>query len=175
MNLFDLVSLAVIAGFSLWGTIKGFIIEISEIGGLIISFILAMYIPLGIDFGIMKYVISFLVYFFAISIFFTILSKIIHKTPLAFLDRILGAAIGAIKGLIVIIVIFLIVSLTPAKEPTSHLSNSLFYKTAIVVRIPLKHFLKKRIKGLDQYKENFPIPYEPEKRERELEETGNKI
>lgn len=175
MNLFDLVSLVVIAGFSLWGTIKGFIIEISEIGGLILSFILAMYLPLGIEFGIMKYVVSFLVYFFAISICFTILSKIIHKTPLAFLDRILGAAIGAIKGLIIIIVIFLIISLTPIKEPNSNLSNSLFYKAAIIVRIPLKNFLKKRIKGLDQYKEKIPIPDKQEKRKRELEETSNKI
>ena len=60
MNLFDLISLIVIFGFSLWGTIKGFIIEISEIGGLIISFILAMYLPLNLNIGGMKYVVSFL-------------------------------------------------------------------------------------------------------------------
>jgi uncharacterized membrane protein required for colicin V production len=163
MNLFDLVSLVVIGGFFLWGTIKGFIIEISEIGGLIVSFILAMYLPLGIGTGIMKYIVSFLVYFFAISIFFSILSKIIHKTPLVFLDRILGGGIGAIKGLIVVIIIFLIVSLSPIKNPASNLSNSFFYKAALITKIPIKDFLNRRIKGLDQYKERIPLPGEQEK------------
>ena len=105
MNLFDLVSSIFIVGFCLWGTIKGFIIEISEIGGLIVSFILAIYLPLGLEIGGAKYVVSFLVYFFTISICFSILSKIIHKTPLAFLDRILGAAVGAVKGIIVVIIL----------------------------------------------------------------------
>jgi len=165
MNLFDLVSLVVIAGFFLWGTIKGFIIEISEIGGLIVSFILAMYLPLGIGMGVMKYVVSFLVYFFTISIFFSILSKIIHKTPLAFLDRILGGGIGAIKGLIVVIIIFIIVSLSPIKNPTSNLSNSLFYKAALITKVPLKNFLNGRIKSLDQYKKKLPLPNKQEKNE----------
>jgi uncharacterized membrane protein required for colicin V production len=163
MNLFDLVSLIVIAGFFMWGTIKGFIIEVSEIGGLIVSFVLTMYLPLSIGSGVIKYIASFLVYFFAISIFFSILSKIIHKTPLAFLDRILGGGIGAIKGIIIIIVIFLIVSLSPIKNPASNLSNSLFYKTALIVKIPIKDFLNRRIKGLDQYKERIPLPKEQEK------------
>ncbi len=175
MNLFDLVSLVVIGGFFLWGTIKGFIIEISEIGGLIISFILAMYLPLGIEFGIMKYVVSFLIYFFAISICFSILSKIIHKTPLAFLDRILGAGIGSIKGIIVVIIIFLIVSLSPVEKPNSNLSNSLFYKAALIVKAPLKNFLNRRIKGLDQYKEELPLPKRQEKSEQSLENERSKI
>jgi membrane protein required for colicin V production len=175
MNLFDLVSLVVITGFFLWGTIKGFIIEISEIGGLIASFILAMYLPLGLDMGVMKYVISFLVYFFTISICFSILSKIIHKTPLAFLDRILGGGIGAIKGLIIVIIIFLIVSLSPIEKPISNLSNSLFYKAALIVKSPLKNFLNNRIKGLDQYKKGFPLPKKQEKNEKSQENDRNNI
>jgi membrane protein required for colicin V production len=175
MNLLDLVSFIVIVGFFLWGTMKGFIIEISEIGGLIIAFILAMYLPLGIKIGAMKYVVSFLAYFFTISIGFSILSKIIHKTPLVFLDRILGAAVGAFKGLIIVLIIFLIVSLTPIEKTNSNLSNSFFYNVALIVRSPLKNFLKRRIKELDQNKENFPILQKRETFKREFMDTNNKI
>lgn len=153
MNLFDLISLILILGFCLWGTIKGFIIEISEIGGLIISFILAMYLPLNLDIGGMKYVVSFLAYFFAISIFFSILSKIIHKTPLVFIDRILGAAIGAIKGLIIVIIISLIISAIPFQATKSNLNTSLFYNLARIARPPLRNFLRNRMKELTEHKE----------------------
>ena len=158
MNLFDLISLIVIFGFSLWGTIKGFIIEISEIGGLIVSFILAMYLPLDLDIGGMKYVVSFLAYFFAISIFFSILSKVIHKTPLVFIDRLLGAVIGAIKGLIIVIILSLIMSFIPFKEPKHNLSTSIFYNLARIARPPLRIFLKNRMKELTQDNEKTQIP-----------------
>jgi membrane protein required for colicin V production len=165
MNLFDLGSLIVIVGFCLWGTIKGFIIEISEIGGLILSFILALYFPLGLDIGGMKYIVSFLAYFFIISILFSILSKIIHKTPLAFIDRILGAAIGAIKGLIVVIILFLIISLIPFNGTKNNVKGSFFYKTALIVRIPVKDFLKRKTEDLDHYKEKIQFPQIQEKTE----------
>jgi len=148
MHLFDLVALLLIFGFSLWGTIKGFIIEISEIGGLILSFVLAMYVPLGLNIGGMKYVVSFLAYFFAISIFFSILSKLIHKTPLVFIDRLLGAAIGAIKGLIIIIILSLILSFIPFKEIKKDLSTSVFYNIARIARPPLKNFLQNRMRDI---------------------------
>ena len=153
MNLFDLVALLLIFGFALWGTIKGFIIEISEIGGLIISFILAMYFPLSLDIGGMKYVVSFLAYFFAISICFSILSKLIHKTPLVFIDRLLGAATGAIKGLIIIVIISLIISFTPFQEIKNDLSTSVFYNIARIARPPLRHFIKNRMKNLSSLEE----------------------
>ena len=172
MNLFDLISLIVILGFCLWGTIKGFIIEISEIGGLIISFILAMYLPLDLDIGGMKYVVSFLAYFFAISICFTILSKIIHKTPLVFIDRLLGAAIGAIKGLIVVIILSLIMSFIPFKEPKNNLSTSVFYNLARIARPPLRNFLKNRMKGLTQHNEKTQIP---QTNKQKLEENSPSI
>lgn len=157
MNLFDLISFILIVGLSLWGIMKGFIIEISEIGGLIISFILAMYFPLGLNIGGMKYFVSFLVYFFTISIGFSILSKMIHKTPLAIFDRILGALIGAIKGFIIAIILFLIISLVPMKGRKSDLNNSFFYRLALVFRPPIKDFLRKRMKDLNQYKKNLPL------------------
>ncbi len=175
MNLFDLISLILILGFCLWGTIKGFIIEVSEIGGLILSFILAMYLPLNLDIGGMKYVVSFLAYFFAISICFSILSKIIHKTPLVFIDRILGAAIGAIKGLIVVIIISLIISFIPFKEPKNNLSTSLFYNLARIARPPLRNFLRNRMKELTKYEEKTLIPQTQKEEKQKLEEKLHTI
>jgi membrane protein required for colicin V production len=153
MNLFDLVALLLIFGFSLWGTIKGFIIEISEIGGLILAFVFAMYLPLELNIGGMKYVVSFLVYFFVISILFSIISKLIHKTPLAFIDRLLGAGIGAIKGLIIIIVISLILSFIPFQEMKRNLSTSVFYNISRIARPPLRKFLKNRMKDISSLEE----------------------
>jgi membrane protein required for colicin V production len=153
MNLFDLVALLLIFGFSLWGTIKGFIIEISEIGGLILAFVFAMYLPLELNIGGMKYVVSFLVYFFVISILFSIISKLIHKTPLAFIDRLLGAGIGAIKGLIIIIVISLILSFIPFQEMKRNLSTSVFYNISRIARPPLRKFLKNRMKDITSLEE----------------------
>lgn len=154
MNLFDLFSLILIFGFSLWGTIKGFIIEVSEIGGLILAFVLAMYLPLKLNIGGMKYVVSFLAYFFAISITLSIFSKLIHKTPLAFIDRLLGAAVGAIKGLIVIIIVSLILNFVPLTEIKRNLSSSVFYNIARIARPPLKNFLKNRMKDFTSPEEN---------------------
>jgi len=153
MNLFDLVALLLIFGFALWGTIKGFIIEISEIGGLILAFVFAMYLPLELNIGGMKYVVSFLVYFFIISILFSIISKLIHKTPLAFIDRLLGAGIGAIKGLIVIIVISLILSFIPFQEMKRNLNTSVFYNISRIARPPLRKFLKNRMKDITSLEE----------------------
>lgn len=175
MNLFDFISLILILGFCLWGTIKGFIIEISEIGGLIISFILAMYLPLGLNIGGMKYIVSFLLYFFTISVCFSILSKIIHKTPLAFIDRTLGAVVGTVKGLIVVIIIFLIVSLIRIEGPKSKLNNSVFYRIALIARPPLEDFLAKKMKGLNQHKDNMPIPEPQETEEQKVKDKPNII
>ena len=168
MNLFDLCSLLVVVFFCLWGTRKGFIIEISEIGGLIFSFILAFYFPLNLNIGLTKYVVSFLVYFFAISMFFFILSKIIRKTPLAFIDRILGGAIGALKGLIVTIILFLIVSLIPFNGTKNNLQKSFFYKTALIARIPLENFLRRKTDDLKNYKEKITPPQKQETIETQL-------
>jgi uncharacterized membrane protein required for colicin V production len=169
MNLFDFISLVLIFGFCLMGTKKGFIIEVSEIGGLIVSFILAMYLPLSLDIGTMKYVVSFLAYFFAISISLSVLSKIIHKTPLAFFDRTLGAVIGAGKGLIVVILFFLIFSLIPIKEPKSKLSNCVFYRLALIARPPLEDFVTRKMKGFNQYKEKAPMPGPQETEKQKVE------
>jgi membrane protein required for colicin V production len=175
MNLFDLISLVFIFGFCLLGTIKGFIIEISEIGGLIVSFILAMYLPLGLNIGTMKYIVSFLVYFFTISISFSILSKIVRKTPLAFFDRTLGAVVGAVKGLIVVVIIFLIVSFIPIEGPKSKLKNCVFYRLALITRIPLEDFLTEKTKGLNQFKDKIPVPEQEEIEKQKAKDKSNII
>ncbi|MEO0293010.1 MAG: CvpA family protein [candidate division WOR-3 bacterium] len=155
MNLFDLFSLIIIFIFSLWGATKGFIVEISEIGGLIISFFLAFYFPLNLRIGTGKYIISFLLYFFTIIFSFSLLSKIIRKTPLLIFDKILGIFTGALKGGLVVITIFLMLSFIPFKAE-SKLSDSLFYRLSLIVKIPLKNFLKEKIDNFNYKVEPYP-------------------
>ncbi|MCK4421714.1 CvpA family protein [candidate division WOR-3 bacterium] len=144
----DVISLVVIGGFLLWGMKKGFILEISEIAGLILAFVLSIQLPIGLNIGGWKYLVSFLIYFLIISIGFTILSKSINKTPLALIDRILGAAIGAIKGLIVVIIIFLIISIVPGSQSDANLNNSIIYKNTLKIRPVLKGFLQRKVEEL---------------------------
>jgi membrane protein required for colicin V production len=165
MNLFDIISFVIILFFCFWGTKKGFVIEISEIGGLIISFLLAIYFPLELNIGVTKYLVSFLVYFFTIIICFSILSKIIHRTPLAFFDRVLGALIGIVKGGIVVTLLFLLLSFIPLKGQNSNLNDCIFYRFALIVKSPLKDFLQKRFEGLKENKDKTTPPEKPETKE----------
>jgi len=148
MELVDIVSFIIIIGFLLWGMKKGFIREISEIAGLIIAFLLSMYIPIKLNIGLWKYLVSFLIYFLILSIGFTILSRIVNKTPLALIDKMLGALVGMIKGLIIIIILFLIISVMPEPNNYKTLEGSVFYNITLGIKPVLKGFLQRKMTGL---------------------------
>ncbi len=164
MVVIDIISLMVIIGFLVWGLRKGFILEISEIGGLIIAFILSIYAPINLNIGGWKYIVSFIVYFLVISIVFAIISKMINKTPLALFDKSLGAAIGAIKGLIVVIIIFLIVSVMPIVNQHEVLKSSIFYNTALTIKPILRGFLERKMNKLTPDKKLYIPDYKKGRR-----------
>ncbi len=166
MALVDIISLITIIAFLLWGIKRGFILEISEIAGLIFAFVLALYLPLNLNIGGWKYLVSFLVYFFILSIVFSIVSKIVNKTPLALIDKALGAAVGALKGFIVIIIIFLIISVMPKTNQNKALRNSLLYNTTLKIKPALKGFLQRKMNRITP-KDKLPLP-EPRKGKRVL-------
>lgn len=145
MVLVDIISILVISSFLLWGLKKGFILEISEIAGLIIAFILSIYLPIELNIGGWKHLLSFLLYFLLLSIGFTIISKIVNKTPLALIDRALGATVGTIKGFIIVIIFFLIISVMPNANQHETLRNSILYKTTLKIRPVLKGFLQRKM------------------------------
>ncbi|TET99394.1 MAG: CvpA family protein [Candidatus Stahlbacteria bacterium] len=141
----DIISIIIIIGFLFWGLKKGLILEISEIGGLILAFILSVYLPINLNIGGWKYLVSFLVYFLILSIIFTITSKMINKTPLALFDKSLGALVGALKGLIVLIIIFLIISVMPIANQNKTLSKSILYNTTLKIKPVLRSFLERKM------------------------------
>lgn len=141
--------MVIIGGFLLWGTKKGLILEISEIVGLIAAFLLAMFLPFNLQIGGWKYVVSFLIYFLTISIGFSILSKIINKTPLALIDKILGSVIGTLKGIIVVIILFLIISVVPSSSGYRVIRESYFYNAALHVKPILKDFLERKMRKIE--------------------------
>ncbi len=126
--------------FLSYGFKRGFMLEISDIGGIILSFFLSAYFPIHFGSRILSYLLSFVIYFVVLHIIFQIIARVVRHTPLVFIDKILGIVIGAVKGLIFSLSIILIISLFPIKYKP--LTNSISYKIASVFRPIVKRFFK---------------------------------
>lgn len=164
MNLVDIISLLIIIAFLIWGTKKGFILEVSEIAGLIIAFILAMYLPLRLNIGAWRYLVSFLLYFIVISVGFSILSTIVNKTPLVLIDKALGSFIGALKGFIVVLIILLIISVVPGTNNYRTLNRSSFYRTTLRIKPLIKSFLQRKMEQIKPNPDIVPPSYNSEEK-----------
>lgn len=126
--------------FLSYGFKRGFMLEISDIAGIILSFFLAAYFPIHFGSRILSYLLSFVIYFVVLHIIFLIIAKVVRHTPLVFFDKILGIVIGAVKGLIFSLSIVLIISLFPIRYKP--FTNSLSYKIVSVFRPLVKRFFK---------------------------------
>ncbi len=106
--------------FLAYGFKNGLLLEIAGIAGTIVSFFLTFLYPINrfISFKntMLSYILSFVIYFSVIYIIFIVLSKIFRKTPLGFIDRLLGMVFGFVKGAFISLVIILILSFFPIKS-----------------------------------------------------------
>lgn len=126
MNYVDVAIILFSLIFLVYGFKNGLLLEIAGIVGTIAAVFLSFLYPIH-KFIIIKnhalgYLLSFIIYFTIIYIFFIILSKIFRKTPIGFIDRILGMVFGFIKGIFISFVIIFILSFFPIK--TKALNNS---------------------------------------------------
>src|SRR4030042_1556385 len=125
MHIVDITTLAVIALFIIIGSIHGFIEEFFHFAAMFGGFIGAYFAyPLlyeKIAFlkkaahikTIIAFVIAYVVIAFSLIVIGWFLKKLVHMTPLGWIDRLLGGCIGACKSFIVILIFFLSVSLMP--------------------------------------------------------------
>lgn len=106
--------------FLVYGFRNGLLLEIAGIVGAIVSICLSLLYPIHkfitIKNTALSYVLSFVIYYFIIYILFIIISKMFRKTPLGFIDRLLGMVFGFIKGLFIGLIIILILSFFPIKS-----------------------------------------------------------
>ena len=134
--------------FVSYGFRRGFILEISDIAGVIISFFLTAYSPLPIGSRLFSYLLSFVLYFLLIHIIFHIISKILRHTPIVFIDRILGMVFGALKGLFFSLLIVFILTLFPIKYKP--LTDSLSYRYVSIFTPYVISKLPHSFRGIDR-------------------------
>ena len=108
----DIVIIIIVIGLIIHGIATGLIRSVFDIAGIIFGYIFAVsYSATTRIPQILAFLIIFVVVLVSFSIVGRIISKIIHITPLGFIDRILGAALGLMKGLVMCFVFLLVVML----------------------------------------------------------------
>lgn len=108
----DIVIIIIVIGLMIHGIATGLIRSVFDIAGIIFGYIFAVsYSATTRIPQILAFLIIFVVVLVSFSIVGRIISKIIHITPLGFIDRILGAALGLMKGLVMCFIFLLVVML----------------------------------------------------------------
>lgn len=118
MNLLDIMAIAII-GISIWGAIaRGLIVELFSLASVILGFVLAcLYYDvldvffLGMTSPSRAGFVAFLVIFVGMIVVGTVagavLSRVIKKLHLKWLDRLMGGFFGLVRGWLVVSIIFL--------------------------------------------------------------------
>ncbi|MCX7954039.1 MAG: CvpA family protein [Bacteroidales bacterium] len=119
MNFFDIIFLIILLYFSIKGFIHGMVKEFVSTIAFFVSIYVAMlyfhktelYVKLFISeyspyFKIVVFVITFILAFLIIKIIEWFVSKIIDKTGLSFLNKLMGFMLGFVKGTILITILF---------------------------------------------------------------------
>lgn len=129
MTWIDIVLIIIIVGLVIHGIIIGLVRGIFDIIGIIAGYILAVSYSAAMEIPkILAFILIFVIVVIVISILGRIISKMIHVTPLGFIDRIFGGILGFLKAFIVCFV-FLIVLLLLQK------SNKVIYKSEIAHQV----------------------------------------
>ncbi len=124
----DWALLAVLAISVLAGLMRGFVFECLALAGWIVAWFvaqwaaphLAPHLPTGMAGPAMLKAIAFALCFFGVLIVWSLLAKgvrmLIHATPLALPDRLLGGVFGGLRGAVLLLVVATVVGLTPAAQ-----------------------------------------------------------
>jgi membrane protein required for colicin V production len=135
MNWFDIVVGLFMVLFLVAGIRRGFIREVTGLVGLVLAFILGIIgTPIWADLIVeelhfprsVAIVISFILIFVLVFLLFRagggLLFKVVHLTPLGWVDRVAGGGIGLLKGGLIASLILLLLGIFPLPQV---LSNSL--------------------------------------------------
>jgi membrane protein required for colicin V production len=113
------------------GALRGLVFEVLSLLGWLVAFfaaqwlapLLAPHLPAGSPGSVLNRATSFALAFIATLIVWSLLSRLLRSlvraTPLAALDRVLGAAFGLLRGGIVLLAVVWLVASTPARASTA--------------------------------------------------------
>jgi membrane protein required for colicin V production len=124
----DWAILAVLVVSCAVGAWRGLVFELLALLGWFVAFIaaqsawpwLADHLPIGTPGSLLNHAVSFACVFLVALILWSVLSRIVRRlvraTPLAPVDRVLGAAFGFLRGWVVLLVVAAVVAYTPAER-----------------------------------------------------------
>ena len=171
MNLFDCFLIAILAYSTIMAFIRGIVLELFSLGGLIAGILLAawnyQHVALLIGRLITRpaaaQIVAFLFIVIGVMVLSTLLGKTLNRTVhaigLGFFDRLLGAAFGFARGCLLCVAILMAVAAFLPESPwiaNSQLS-SYFLAGAHAVSFVVPHDLQQQIlNGAQQLKHNAP-------------------
>lgn len=136
MNIIDICIVVILAFFGIKGLIRGIILEVFTLVGLLIGYIVALREMSSVTGFVIRYihihelflnVLSFIVIFLAIIFIFRWLAGLLRKfakwTLITWVDRLGGIAFGVFKGSLVASLVILLVSLLPLPESVEEVQN----------------------------------------------------
>jgi len=129
MNLFDITLLLILAFFVVKGLIRGIILELFSLVGMIVAYVLALrqvewaaavFAGLTEMPAFVATALGFTAIFITVIIVFRIIAVVLHKivksTPIDALNRSGGAVFGVLKGLLVASLVAHLIVLVPVEE-----------------------------------------------------------
>jgi len=139
----DLTMLAVLALSVVAGMLRGLVSEVMSLAGWVVAWLLsqawALDVAAALHLGepggriarLSGLVITFVATLLAWRVLAWLLQQVIHATPLAPLDRLLGAVFGTLRGGLILLVSVMMLGLTPmARQPSWQLSDGVRWLTA---------------------------------------------
>lgn len=127
----DWVLLAVLALSLAVGVWRGLVFEVLSLLGWVAAYIAAQVfaplvatgLPVGTPGSALNQGVAFALTFVAALVVWALASRLlralIHATPLAAIDRVLGAAFGLLRGLVLLLAVTTVVALTPAARSSA--------------------------------------------------------
>jgi membrane protein required for colicin V production len=172
MNLFDWFLIALLAYSTVMAFLRGIILELFTLGGLIAGILLAswnyyriaMYLERVITSPATAQIIAFFLIVIGIMILSTLLGKALNRTAhaigLGFFDRLLGAVFGLARGcLFAIAILMTVAAFRPHSTWAENSRLSPYFLAGVhAVSFVVPHDLQQQItNGAQQLKHNAPV------------------
>ena len=121
----DIVIIVIVVSLIIHGIATGLIRGAFDIAGIVIGYVVAVTYSATVRIPqILAFILVFVVVILIFAIAGRIISRIVHLTPLGWIDRLLGGALGLIKGFVICFVF--LVAVMYMKKDVRILSESQF-------------------------------------------------
>lgn len=160
MQTFDIITIAVYSLFIVIGIYRGFIKEVFQIaamlGGFAGAYLTYPALSTKLSFisdnagtiTVLSFITAFIICFILILAIGWLIKKIVHMTPLGWIDRLIGAFSGFLKASILLIVFVLSMNALPDFELKNAFKDSFSFQTVDKLPFVLKNVRGKKVQKL---------------------------